>query len=171
MIKCPGAVTRATPTYFLAEAIPLVQDSELKALLDRYAAMPDLTYQDVAILFMQVLPVSVFNAWPSVALKPPLDIPALSSFNSNFSREWWYFNVNGHVHEVSDDSEKKPASRFYMLRVLKRFRQSTLPAQRMFLGYFTILFRSSLTTSCITVDLFAVLATLTWMIRLFTHVS
>ena len=122
MIECPGAVTRATPTYFLAEAIPLVQDSELKALLDRYAAMPDLTYQDVAILFMQVLPVSVFNAWPSVALKPPLDIPALSSFNSNFSREWWYFNVNGHVHEVSDDSEKKPASRFYMLRVLKRFR-------------------------------------------------
>ena len=122
MIRCPGTVARATPAYFLNEAIPLVEDSDLKTLLARYAAMPGLTYQDVAIILMQVLPDSTFDAWPSVTLQPPLDIPALSSFNNNFSREWWYFNVNGHVHEVSDSGKKGDASRFYMLRVLKRFR-------------------------------------------------
>ena len=121
-LGCPGAITRATPAYFINETIPLVEDSKLKALLVRYAAMPGLTYQDVAIIFMQVLPTSVFDAWPSVTLQPPLDIPAMSSFNNNFSREWWYFNVNGHVREVGDGGEKGAASRFYMLRVLKRFR-------------------------------------------------
>ena len=120
-LRCPGAITRATPAYFINETIPLVKDSKLKAMLVRYAAMPGLTYQDVAIIFMQVLPTSVFDAWPSVTLQPPLDIPAMSSFNNNFSREWWYFNANGHVHDVKGD-KKGAASRFYMLRVMKRFR-------------------------------------------------
>jgi hypothetical protein len=52
---------------------------------------------------------------------PPLDIPAMSSFNNNFSREWWYFNVNGHVRDADGD-KKGATSIFYMLRVMKRFR-------------------------------------------------
>jgi len=118
MIKCPQSLDSVSPAYFLNETIPLIKDSGMKSLLERYSKLKSLTFRDAVIIIVQLLPRSTYNDWPSVSLNPPLKIPSLSSFNNSFSAEWWYFNANGFV---QDDSDSTP-QRFYMLRVMKRLK-------------------------------------------------
>lgn len=105
-----------TPAYFLQQAIDLIKDKNLKKVFQKYLNNTNLTYRAVVVFIQQFLPKLVYKDWPSVGLVPPLDIPTLQPFNSNFNTEWYYFNLNGYVTTTSDNTPK----RFYMLRVVKR---------------------------------------------------
>lgn len=105
-----------TPSYFLQQAIDLISDKNLKKIFERYLNLPNLNYRAVVIFIQQFLPKDVYKNWPSVGIVPPLDIPTLQPFNSNFNIEWYYFNINGFVKKTDN---AKP-QRFYMLRVVKR---------------------------------------------------
>lgn len=119
MVDCTDteiSVTEVNPAFFLRKAAKLIKNDELKNIILRYSNLTTLTYRDVVILVAQTLPKYIFNDWPGVGIKPPLDIPSLQPFNNSFNMEWYYYNVNGFV--SSDDGKTK--KRFYMLRVLKR---------------------------------------------------
>ncbi len=85
-------------------------------MLKRYLYEKDLTYLDVFIIIQHILPKDIYNDWPSVNIKPPLDIPYLIAFNNHLAMEWYYFNAN--VTLVYNNE----VYRSYILRVLKRTR-------------------------------------------------
>lgn len=116
-ISCTVSNSLIKPQTFLQEILPKLKNKDLYNLIKRYSELVGLSYRDVVIIYNQILPKSLWDDWSGVQLTPPLNIPKNIPFNVNFSKEWYYFNTNGYFKDPSG----KPV-RFYMLRVLKRFR-------------------------------------------------
>ena len=75
----------------------------------------NITYHDINIILVQLMPRQIYNEWPDVYKFQPLVIPNTISFNNSYTSEWYYYNMNGYC------SLKGKVYRFYTLRVLKRF--------------------------------------------------
>jgi hypothetical protein len=91
-----------------------------------------LTFTNIWIIILQLLPKSIYNDWEGVNMKLPLDIPSTLTYSTMFCVEWYFAAMNGYG--IVDGRKV----RLYFVIVFKRIALSKDDPNRLFAAFINI---------------------------------